>query len=249
MSLFRSIGNLQPGERLDHEKSLKLAARPNSVIRSTSKENGTSSFSANDHVLRGFSCRTKWSSFSSTFDSALLYSLWLHAKAGPAPAQPRVSARGEIRSKPIAARPPHCEWQADVAPLIFQVDSSKLKTIRLDSESARKRQRLDSKASVRAAALSEVLVESPVKRSALQDVFLVDFSRPYGSRMPRFSKDYFNMVVPKVKGVPKYDEMRHKIVNAFSKEGAYLSKNNRVILPPVVLNEFRENATRKGFGV
>ena len=51
-------------------------------------------FAYSAHVLHGYGRRSCWVSTASTRMSALLYALWLHAKAGPTPHAPaHVSAK------------------------------------------------------------------------------------------------------------------------------------------------------------
>ena len=77
-------------------------------------------FARSDHVLHGYARRSRWVSTSSTKTSALLYALWLHAKAGPTPrAPPRVRARlSPARADPARTpmRRPHALGRAAPRP-------------------------------------------------------------------------------------------------------------------------------------
>ena len=103
------------------------------------------------------------------------------------------------------------------------------------------------KAILRADLLCEVLVDGAVRREAVSDVMVIDFTRQYGRRMVRFTKDYFNMVAPKVIGAPAYDCMCVRMLAEFEPEGACLSADGEVMLPKCVLDEFRANARMRGW--
>ena len=67
------------------------------------------------HVLHGFSKRTQYSSFSTTATSALMFSLWIHAKVGPTPPEPqhwqKGRKKGSRRSNPAPGKAAVSGWQ------------------------------------------------------------------------------------------------------------------------------------------
>ena len=91
-----------------------------------------------------------------------------------------------------------------------------------------------------------MLPDGPVRREALVDIFVVDFTKPYGSRLPRFKNDYCDMVAPKITGMPNWEKQRYEALHAFADEGAYLDDTGEVVLPEVVMSEFRANARALG---
>lgn len=98
--------------------------------------------------------------------------------------------------------------------------------------------------------LGEVVATGPLLREGVAEVLLIDFTRPYGRRMPRFTKDYLDMVSPKVQYHPDFDGMARRLVAAFAPEGARLSDNGlEVMLPNQLWDELRSAARAHGYGV
>lgn len=86
-------------------------------------------------------------------------------------------------------------------------------------------------------------MDRPLTTDAISAVYRIDFSGAYGSRLPRFRKDYFAMVSPKDLGLPAWDTMRSALLREFEGEGARWV-DGEVELPDVVWREFAETAAR-----
>ena len=76
------------------------------------------------------------------------------------------------------------------------------------------------KAARRAQGLTEVLVGCAVPHRAVTATYRVDFTAAYGSRVPRFKKDYFEMVAPKEVGSPAWETARKRLHREFEADGA-----------------------------
>ena len=124
-TLWRTFTLSQPGPPLDHLEALVRGARCAVVTCSPVASSDTSPrcvpppppprraappahrnpFAHSDHVLHGYGRRSCWVSSASTRTSALLYAIWLHAKAGPTPHAPaHVSAKLPQVSLPVGLR-------------------------------------------------------------------------------------------------------------------------------------------------
>ena len=223
-------------------------------------------------MLHGYSRRSPWVSTSTTRESALLYAIWLHAKAGPTPrAPPHVHAKlsqvccrwfgsgwgGALRISPPrasqerarrleAARAPANMWEAQLSEYIIEIDRDELpegSVVSLETTRDRAAAKVrDWKAARRSQALCEVLINCPVTVSSVRAAYRVDFLATYGSRLARFKKDYFAMVSPKDLGMPAWDTMRARLFSEFAAEGARWVDGGEVELPDVVWREFADTA-------
>ena len=121
-------------------------------------------------------------------------------------------------------RGPGLGWNKQFSEFIIEVSRKRLReadVINLatarDCAAAKVRPR---KAAQRAQGLSEVLVGCPVLNRAVTATYRVDFTAAYGSRLPRFKKDYFEMVSPKIVGSTAWETMKQRLHQEFQAEGA-----------------------------
>ena len=171
-----------------------------------------------DHVLHGYSRRSPWVSTSTSRESALLYAIWLHAKAGPAPrAPPHVHAKlsqvccrwfgsgwgGRLRILPPrasqerarrleAARAPANMWEAQLSEYIIEIDRDELpegSVVSLETTRDRAAAKVrDWKAARRSQALCEVLINCHVTVSSVRAAYIASTSSPRMARAWRASR-------------------------------------------------------------
>ena len=240
--LWRASEELQPGVQLENAAALRGGGN-GVVVRGA--RNGSASMVR--QVLHGYSSPSQWLSFSSTPCGALLWALFLHAKAGPKPPRP-----------PHVRRPQHGDvcaaregWSARFAPWLIEValEGPGMVVCPIDTPAARRAAvgwggAGAAKASDRADMLHEVLVHGAVRRAAVQRVFLVDFTTAYGLRISQhtFQKDYIGAVKP----TNGFDKVRSDLALEFEREGAFLGDDGSLHLPQCLWNEFEANARLQG---
>ena len=246
--LWRTFERPQPGRAIDSVDALRGGAKPGAVVT----EAPTAALGDPiDQVLHGYGRRTQWASYTLSPTCALLYAMWQHAKTGPTPEAP-----AKVRSK---LRPPRArrmagrrsaapQWEKRYTEYVVRVETERFarrtSVVSLASASDRAAAKVRNwKAARRAGALAEVLVRGQVQRRAISGIYRVDFTAPFGARLPRFSKDYFEMVSPRDTGLPAWGLMQARLLAEFEADGAR-SVDGEVQLPTAMWDEFATTAQR-----
>ena len=168
------------------------------------------------HVLHGFHTRSCWLSATTGLAEALAFAMFAHAKEGVTPFSP----------KRCKTEPPPARRSRDSNPEpIIQIETSlivparghdSVRFVRLDSEHAATAASLRAERARRnAIEVREVLFDGSVHADAVRAIYAVNLRRGMCARLPRFKKDWMEIVHPSC-----FSDYLEMLYREYSSDGA-----------------------------
>ena len=150
-----------------------------------------------EHVLHGYHKRSCWLSATTGLAEALAFTMFAHAKEGATP-----FSRKRRRTDPPPARRPANANPEPIVKIATDLVApaggrSTVRLVRLDSESAASAAGLcAARSRSNAVEVREVIFDGAVHAGAVAAVFAVDLRGGLCARLPRFHKDWMEIVHP-----------------------------------------------------
>ena len=169
-----------------------------------------------EHVLEGWQKRSCWLSATTGLAEALAFAMFAHAKEGATPFSSK-----RCRTAPAPPRRPR---EANPEPIV-QLRTAALapaggrdvvRTVRLDDERAADAAGVHAPtARCNAIEVREVLFDGLAHADAVTAVYAVDLRRGLSARLPRFRKDWMEIVHP-----ARFSEYLEMLHHEFERDGA-----------------------------